>query len=57
MRMSDFSSVDAAPSFSVAWNAQTAVYESTFDAVMFGFADGKSITFKNLGRPLAQRIE
>ena len=57
MRTSDFSDVDAAANFIVTWNAEAPVFEPIIDAVMFGFVDGKSITFKSLGRPLVQRIE
>lgn len=57
MRTSDLSRVDAAANFIVAWSAEVPVYEPIIDAVMFGFIDGQSITFKSVGRPLAQRIE
>ena len=57
LRKSDFRDVGAAANFIVAWNSQTPVYEPIIDAIMFGFIDSRSITFKSIGRPLAQRID
>lgn len=43
--------------FIVAWKSDSAVYEPIIEAVMIGHAEGESISFKSIGRPLAQRIE
>ena len=57
MTKQDFRAAGSAANFIVTWDAQVPVYEPIIDAVMFGFVDGKSITFKSVGRPLARRIE
>lgn len=43
--------------FIVAWKSDSAVYEPIIEAVMIGHAEGQSISFKSIGRPLAQRVE
>ena len=57
MRKSELRDVGSAANFIVAWHAEVPVYEPIIDAIMFGFIDGRSITFKSVGRPLTQRIE
>ena len=54
---SDFGDIGAAANFIVAWKSDVPVYEPIIDAIMYGFINGKSITFKSVGRPLAQRID
>jgi hypothetical protein len=49
--------IGAAANFIVEWNSAEPVYEPIVDAIMFGFNNGKSITFKSVGRPLAQRLD
>lgn len=49
--------IGPAANFIVNWKSTVPVYEPIIDAVMFGFVDGKSITFKSVGRPLAQRTD
>ncbi len=43
--------------FVVVWNAEEPVYEPLIEAVMVGFADGKSISFTSPGRALVERKE
>lgn len=57
IKKSDFGDIGAAANFIVAWKSDVPVYEPIIDAIMYGFINGKSITFKSVGRPLAQRID
>lgn len=57
IKSSDFRDMGSATNFIVAWKSEVPVYEPVVDAIMVGFSNGKSITFKSVGRPLAQRIE
>jgi hypothetical protein len=43
--------------FIVAWKAGQPVYEPLIEAVMIGLGKGYSISFKSIGRPLAERRE
>ena len=47
----------SAANFIITWKSDAPVYEPIIDAVMYGSYEGMSITFKSVGRPLAQRIE
>lgn len=57
IKKSGFGDIGAAANFIIAWKSETPVYETIIDAIMFGFINGKSITFKSVGRHLAQQIE
>lgn len=52
-----FRDIGPAANFIIAWQSSVPVYEPIIDAVMYGFVDGKSITFKSVGRPLATRTD
>jgi hypothetical protein len=52
---SSFRDIGPAANFIITWKATVPVYEPIIDAVMFGFIDGKSVAFKSVGRPLAER--
>ena len=54
---SEFDEIGAAANFIVAWKSDVPVYEPIIDAIMYGFINGKSMTFKSIGRPLVQRID
>ncbi len=43
--------------FIVAWNSEKPVYEPIIEAVMVGQTKNQSISFKSVGRPLAERVE
>ena len=43
--------------FIVAWSSAEPVYEPIIEAVMIGHDKNRSISFKSVGRPLAQRVE
>jgi len=47
----------SAANFIITWKSDAPVYEPIIDAVTYGSHEGMSITFKSVGRPLAQRIE
>lgn len=57
LEKSDSGDIGAAANFIIAWKSDAPVYEPIIDAIMFGSVNGKSITFKSVGRPLMQRIE
>jgi len=43
--------------FILVWQAEQPVYEPIVEAVMAGGSGNNSISFKSIGRPLAQRVE
>ena len=43
--------------FIVVWSSEEPVYEPIIEAVMIGQSKNQSISFKSVGRPLAQRVE
>lgn len=43
--------------FIVAWSSGEPVYEPIIEAVMIGHSKNQSISFKSVGRPLAERVE
>lgn len=47
----------AGANFIVAWNSDEPVYEPIIEAVMVGGSGSQSISFKSIGRPLAERAE
>jgi hypothetical protein len=57
VKHSSIRDIGPAANFIVNWKSTVPVYEPVIDAVMFGFVDGKSMTFNSVGRPLAQRTD
>ena len=53
----DMRTGSSAANFIITWKSDAPVYEPIIDAVTYGSHEGMSITFKSVGRPLAQRIE
>lgn len=48
---------DSAANFIITWKSEVPVYEPIIDAVMFGFTEENSFTFKSIGRPLTTHKE
>lgn len=57
VKSDSFRGIGPAANFIIAWKSAVPVYEPIIDAVMFGFIDSRSITFKSVGRPLARRTD